>query len=142
MDFGAQKRGGRLREERERLSWSQQQAANSAGIRREMWARYEAGAEPGANVLSALAAAGADVLYILTGERSGAVLTKDEGEMLTLFRAAPLMLKAAAIGALQGGSNQTEKPVRRTGRSEQQFNAPVHGGNFVVGDVLIGKENA
>jgi hypothetical protein len=74
-----------------------------------MWARYEAGAEPGANALSALAAAGADVLYILTGERSGAALSKDEVELLALFRAAPLMLKAAAIGALQGGSNPPGK---------------------------------
>ena len=109
MYLGAHSRGERLREERKRLGWSQQQAAATAEVRREMWARYEAGAEPGANALSALAAAGADVLYILTGERSGAALSKDEGELLALFRAAPLMLKAAAIGALQGGSNPAGK---------------------------------
>jgi hypothetical protein len=36
-----------------------------------MWARYEAGSEPGAKALAAIAAAGANVLYILTGQRAG-----------------------------------------------------------------------
>jgi hypothetical protein len=56
-----------------------------------MWARYEAGAEPGANALSALAAAGADVLYILTGERSGSAsaLKPDEAALLDNYRNSP-----------------------------------------------------
>ncbi len=63
--------GRRILEERERLGLSQQEAANAAGVRREMWAKYEAGAEPKAKVLAGMAAAGADVQYILTGKRQG-----------------------------------------------------------------------
>ena len=70
MDLDAQ-RGERILEERKRLGWSQQIAADTAGIRREMWARYEAGSEPGAKALTGMATAGVDVLYILTGQRAG-----------------------------------------------------------------------
>lgn len=60
-------RGKRLKSLRETRGWSQQAAANLVGVRREMWAKYEVGAEPGAKVLAALAAEGVDVDYILTG---------------------------------------------------------------------------
>ncbi len=61
----------RILQERERLGFSQHAAACATGVRREMWAKYEAGSEPGAQVLAAMAAAGADVQYILTGHRQG-----------------------------------------------------------------------
>lgn len=61
----------RLKSLREARGWSQQTAAKVAGIRREMWAKYEAGAEPGAKVLTTLALAGWDVTYILVGPRDG-----------------------------------------------------------------------
>ena len=44
--------GVRMKEERTRLGMSQQAIADAIGISREMWAKYEAGAEPGAHVLS------------------------------------------------------------------------------------------
>ena len=47
--------GERLKALREEHGWSQQKAADMAGIRREMWAKYEAGSEPGARALAALA---------------------------------------------------------------------------------------
>ncbi|WP_431287495.1 helix-turn-helix transcriptional regulator [Roseateles chitinivorans] len=59
-------RGERIKEERARLGLSQQQAAEVAGVRREMWAKYEAGSEPGAKALAGMAAAGVDVIYVLT----------------------------------------------------------------------------
>jgi transcriptional regulator with XRE-family HTH domain len=71
VPFDAQT-GGRLREERERLGLSQQKVADGVGVRREMWAKYEAGAEPGAAVLAAAAALGINVLYVLTGKPHGA----------------------------------------------------------------------
>lgn len=61
--------GQRLREERERCEFTQKQVADMVGVRREMWARYETGVEPGAGLMSAAADAGIDVLYVLTGER-------------------------------------------------------------------------
>jgi len=59
--------GERLRTLRKQRKWSQERAAEAAGIRREMWSKYESGAEPGAGVLAAIAAAGFDVVYLLTG---------------------------------------------------------------------------
>lgn len=59
-----------MRELRLAKGWSQQEAADLAGVRREMWAKYEAGAEPGARALAALAEAGFDALYVLTGKRA------------------------------------------------------------------------
>ena len=84
-------RGLRLREQRELQRWSQQQAADAAGVRREMWARYEVGAEPGAAALARLAAAGLDIVYILTGGTSigtaqQAKLTPRERALLDNYR--------------------------------------------------------
>jgi transcriptional regulator with XRE-family HTH domain len=132
MDSDAQIRGERLHEERKRLGWSQQQAAAIAGIRREMWARYEAGAEPGAKALSAIAAAGADVLYILTGERSGAGLGEsavhqavlDAVELLSLEKKVDAQQLAKAVVKLcaKGTVNGAQVP---SGAAIQNFHAPV-----------------
>lgn len=46
---------------------SQQRAADGAGVRREMWAKYEAGAEPGADVLANMGRTGINVDFVLTG---------------------------------------------------------------------------
>ena len=63
--------GSRLKEARKALGLSQEEAANLVSVTREHWGRCERGlAVPGGEVLAALAAAGADVLYILTGQRS------------------------------------------------------------------------
>lgn len=67
----------RLREERVRLGFKSQTAfAEMVGIHHKSQANYETGARsPDADYLSAIAAAGADILYILTGPRSGAAHT-------------------------------------------------------------------
>lgn len=60
----------RIVEERKRLELSQDAAARACGVSREMWGKYERDkATMGTEVLSAYGAAGADVLYILTGIR-------------------------------------------------------------------------
>ena len=95
----------RLRAERERLNLSQQALADRCGVTARSQRNYEAGERlPDAAYLSALSATGADVLYILTGQRSAYGLSADEQELLALFRAAPLAVKMAAIGALQGAA--------------------------------------
>ncbi|CAN5883046.1 hypothetical protein BH11PSE12_BH11PSE12_18380 [soil metagenome] len=61
----------RLKEERERLGMSQQEAADLSGIRREMWGKYERGtAEPGISVVEHFCTHGADALYIVTGKHA------------------------------------------------------------------------
>jgi len=62
--------GTRIKEERLRLGKSQEELAACAGVQRRAQIRYEQGErEPDAGYLRAIAAHGADVLYILTGRR-------------------------------------------------------------------------
>lgn len=71
-------RGERFKIERKRLGWSQQKAADAIGVRREMWAKYETGAEPGADALSAMQRAGVNVDYVLTGTTEAESLRQRE----------------------------------------------------------------
>ena len=60
----------RLAKARARLFVSQQAAADFFGVSRVTWGQYERGkATPNADVLAGMAQMGADVYYILTGER-------------------------------------------------------------------------
>jgi transcriptional regulator with XRE-family HTH domain len=62
--------GGRLLEERIRLGLSQDRMAGLGRVAKRTYCNYESGLrEPGAAFLEAMAAAGADVLYVLTGVR-------------------------------------------------------------------------
>lgn len=63
--------GIRLLAARKRRRITQSAAAEIADVSREMWGKYECGkAIPGGEVLAALAMAGWDVHYLLTGRRS------------------------------------------------------------------------
>ena len=62
----------RLKSERENLGLSQQALADLLGISLRSQQNYEKGdRHPDSAYLAAIAAAGADVLYILTGQRAG-----------------------------------------------------------------------
>lgn len=62
--------GSRLKEERERLGYTQEKAAEIACVRRETWSKYESDkVDPGSKVLQRFGEHGADVLYILTGKK-------------------------------------------------------------------------
>jgi len=62
--------GDRLREERNRLSLSQTELGRIGGVQARAQRYYESGERhPDSNYLSAIAAAGVDVLYILTGRK-------------------------------------------------------------------------
>lgn len=96
--------GERIREERNRLGMSQPVFGELAGVTKKTQMLYEAGERfPDAVYLAAISVH-ADIQYIVTGIRSAQALTRDEVELLEAFRAAPIAVKAAAIGALQGGS--------------------------------------
>lgn len=114
-------RGERIKEERKRLGWSQQSAADAAGIRREMWAKYESGAEPGATVLAWMASAGVDVLYVLTGQVAGLPPAPDERVLLDRYRTSPRELRDAALRVLLGGD---EKPTKKPSKT-MVFNGDV-----------------
>lgn len=64
--------GERLKEERQRLGFNQEGFAALAGVTRRPYAEWETGkTSPTAVQLQALHDAGADVLYIVTGQRQG-----------------------------------------------------------------------
>lgn len=94
----------RLRDERKRLGLNQTELAALAGVQKGAQVNYEAGKRaPDADYLIAIAAAGANVLYILTGEREGPapeVLNAEERVMLDYFRQASPPIRKAALGAL------------------------------------------
>ena len=61
----------RLREERERLGFNQEAFGALGGVQKRAQINYEKGERhPDSAYLAAIAGAGADVLYILTGQRS------------------------------------------------------------------------
>ena len=77
--------GKRLREERERLGLSQPAFAAVAGTTKQTLFSWETGkTAPDGFQLEALATAGADVLYILTGQRSRAQPAHDAAEQVLL----------------------------------------------------------
>ena len=107
----------RLREVREALGLSQQALAERCGITARSQRNYESGERlPDAAYLAAIAAAGADVLYILTGQRAGGASAPpppraaSEGDRILLdnFHAAPAQVQAGvktALGAFAPGGS-------------------------------------
>jgi len=90
----------RLKEERTRLALTQDQMAAAAGLNRTAQIRYEKGERnPDADYLAAVASAGVDIGYVVTGVASAAV-AKDEVELLRRYRAASPDVRAAVLGAL------------------------------------------
>lgn len=85
--------GDRLREERMRTGLTQTEFAELAGVKKNAQSNYEKGERaPDAEYLIALADAGYDVLYILTGVRQtppAESLTVRENCMLANYRALP-----------------------------------------------------
>lgn len=128
----------RLKEERERLKLTQPQFAEAAGAKKRTLIDWEKGvSSPTAVQLSALDKIGVDVLYVVTGVRSNVSstrhLTPDEQQLLDLFRAAPLAVKAAAMGALEAGSTQPKaKAPRYTVQQTIQGNV----GQQAAGDIV------
>ena len=95
--------GKRLREERERLGLSQPAFAAVAGTTKQTLFSWETGkTAPDGFQLAALATTGADVLYILTGQRAGGASAPpppravSEGDRILLdnFHAAPAQVQA------------------------------------------------
>jgi transcriptional regulator with XRE-family HTH domain len=82
----------RLKEERKRLNLNQTDFGEIAGVGKEAQLHYEKGNRcPDADYLMAVAAAGVDVLYLLTGKRMSALdmaLSADEADLVAAYRRA------------------------------------------------------
>ena len=118
MDIGV-----RLREERERLAHSQEAFGAIGGVLKRAQIHYEKGERnPDAAYLAAIASAGADVLYILTGQRQGSAAAPpparavSDGDRVLLdnFHAAPAQVQAGiktTLGAFSAaGAGKARKP--------------------------------
>lgn len=124
--------GDRLKEERERLGFTQPAFAGLAETTKKSQIDYEKNlTQPKAGYFAAIAKVGADVQYIVTGVRSVAALTTDETELVRLFRAAPLGLKAAAIAGLAAGIAPASAKIVVHGNVGQAVDA-MHGSNVTV----------
>ncbi len=111
--------GKRLRDERERIGLSQPALAAVAGKTKQTLFSWETGkTAPDGFQLAALATTGADVLYILTGQRSQPVppaqeLPRQEQEWLALYRNSSEEVRAA----LKAAGNELTKPARARGKA-------------------------
>lgn len=126
----------RLLEERKRLKMNQTDFAEKAGTTKKSQIEYEKERLPAfATYLAAIAAAGVDVQYVLTGQRSAEpVLTPEEKNLLAAWHRAAPAVRAAALAALQAGAEK-EKPTRTI----RMGNVKNDGNMFIVnGDVKGG----
>ncbi|WP_258371900.1 helix-turn-helix domain-containing protein [Pseudomonas fulva] len=82
--------GERLREERERFGWNQEELGQRGGVNRNTQGKYEKGERnPDSSYLTAVSSAGVDVLYVLTGQRAPVPvdgLSNDAYELVQLYQ--------------------------------------------------------
>jgi transcriptional regulator with XRE-family HTH domain len=112
--------GERLREERLRLGKNQTDFGAIAGVTKKTQMLYEAGGRsPDGVYLAAIAAAGTDVLYILTGQRAGGApaLKPDEAALLDNYRHSPKdqqdILKATSDAFAQRQSGSMKQGAKK-----------------------------
>jgi transcriptional regulator with XRE-family HTH domain len=97
----------RLKTERERLNLNQEQAADLCEVSREMWSKYERGkAIPGGGVLLMFSANGADINYILTGQRTHLISEESPGYTLRPDQ-------KALLDNIENCSQEDQKAIRR-----------------------------
>jgi transcriptional regulator with XRE-family HTH domain len=122
--------GNRLKEERNRLGISQDGFAQTAGIQRRAQVRYEQDERvPDGTYFAAIAEAGVDVQYVITGKRQGqgigesavhrAVL--DAVDLLSLEKKVDADQLARAVVKLVSKAS----PFAATPRNEQVFHGQV-----------------
>lgn len=104
--------GNRLAEERVRLGLSQSDMAEKGGVSARTYAYYESGErEPGVGSLNAWHNLGADVLYIVNGSHSSALLSSEEELVLDGYRKLDARGRTGVL-ALIGGMQPASASVR------------------------------
>lgn len=126
----------RLKEERKRLGLNQDEFAALGGVKKGAQFNYENGSRtPDSDYLAAVATAGVDVLYLLTGEHALSALPADEHELLTGYRKLDIRAKARVLGVVEGSIEPTASPAPRS--VERNTQMVFHGkvGQQIHGDV-------
>lgn len=103
----------RLRQERDRLGLTQSEIAKLCGVAFRTYCDYEAGkTEPKASFLNKIDKLGADVMYILTGDRTlKGDITSEEQRLIENYRAMDknARLNIQAVGASFAKSEPLKK---------------------------------
>lgn len=126
MDDFKKEVGSRLAEERGRLGLGVQEFAEMSGVTRQQVSRIERGGNaPGGDVLAAFAKAGADIRYVLLGERSGLIDMQLLGiadaairyayELRFQGRVAPLPIRPRMIATVYNQVVVIKKPMSDVG---------------------------
>jgi transcriptional regulator with XRE-family HTH domain len=122
-----------LQQERDRLGLSQAVIAAAAEVAVKTVGRWEREIAIPADKLRKLVPLGFDVQFVVSGVRSSAALTADEDELVRLFRAAPLAVKATTLAGLAaGGATAGGEGIK------QVFHGTISGG--VAARDIINKE--
>lgn len=129
--------GERLREARAATGLSQTAFAELGGVLKGAQIKYESGERfPDASYLAAVAAAGVDVRYVITGKRPEGEPSADEQRLLALYRLAAVGLRKAVVAALAAGEMPVAAPtvIKRGGST-----VTIHGqvGHSIDGDQVI-----
>lgn len=120
--------GDRLKSERKRLGFTQEQLAELGGVKKLAQINYEKDKTfPDAGYLMRIKENGVDVVFLLDAGIQSDTLSADESQLITTYR---LMEDAGKLGvkALMLGLNQANPPT-----VENKFNGDV--GQVVNGDV-------
>jgi len=102
--------GSRLREERIRLGLTQEALGKIGGVRKQAQLHYEKDErKPDSDYLAAVAEAGVDILYLVTGERSRPVPPKyvappDEEWLMDAYRHSSAEVRAVIMGATKAAA--------------------------------------
>lgn len=142
--------GDRLREERERLDLSQERFATLGGVLKRAQIHYEKGERnPDSGYLAAVAAAGVDVLYVLTGSRDPALPVLDTSERLLVdnYRRCKQEARVHLIqtSALLAAGIETAAPRARATKTASSGLRQSSTGSHAVqvgsagGDVVVGR---
>lgn len=103
--------GRRLREERERLKFSQKGLASVLVVSPRTQIKYESGeSSPDAAYLMRFAREGADVLYIVTGERVSNLLTTEQQSLIEAYEASSDELRDSVFAILSYPLRETRMP--------------------------------
>lgn len=93
---------GRLKSERSRLGLNQAEFATIGGVQKHAQFQYEKGMRrPNSDYLSAIAAAGVDVCYLLTGEKGARLENGDEQRVVAGFRALDARKREALLAFIE-----------------------------------------
>lgn len=114
-----------MRGERQRLDLNQTQLGERGGVTKKTQMLYESGdRSPDTAYLAAIAEAGADVRYIVTGDREGPpplVLATDEQVLLDGYRALDAATRKRVLAFILGGEPTGGGKVVIHGRVGQQI---------------------